>query len=106
MKITEEQISKLKQLDRIEYRQKRDYLINKYEWGDWITIPYLCLITAILVLIMGKLYGLDLINTSETIVEMGTVLCILLVVINVIRSLICAKRMRELEEEYFKAEVK
>ena len=108
MRIDKEKFDKLKQLDRIEFRQKYN-IINKPH--DFFLF-YLFLISMVLSSIFGVgsyisiEKSLDFMIGSITFYVMGVFLFLGFIILSIIQLIVSSKFNRELEEEYFKIEVK
>ncbi len=113
MKIDKEKFNKLKQLDRIEFRQKLNY-INEYFGGFSVFgfINFSMIIMGFLLLLVLSSYNiskelfvsaLNLIQPTLQLLLFGIFIILLLDIVSFILKI---KRLRELEEEYFKIEVK
>ncbi|KKM69076.1 hypothetical protein LCGC14_1454470 [marine sediment metagenome] len=113
MKITEEKFNKLKQMDRIEYRQKEDRINEKF---DNILIPgfinfSLYLIGFILLLSFAS-YNISkelFVSIFSIIYPVSKILFIfglIVLFIDIISVFAKKKKVNELNEEYFSVEVK
>ena len=113
MKIDKEKFNKLKQLDRIEFRQKLNY-INEYFGGFSVFgfINFSMIIMGFLLLLVLSSYNiskelfvsaLNLIQPTLQLLLFGIFIILLLDIVSFILKI---KRLRELEEEYFSVEVK
>ncbi len=105
MKIDKEKFNQLKQLDRIEFRQKYNQ-IN--QGGVSLKIP------AWSIMIMASVFGtvglvssrLSLLDISIFLIQLSLITIVLDVVINFTYLIFKHKRIKELEEEYFSVEIK
>lgn len=110
MGITEKEISKLNQLDRIEYRQKRVECEN-LPMGAFTILTYLGLI---LLFVLGILGGLTLIVMGQLeeareflgwvpfLVILAMIMPGVALIIDVILFLVTLYRGKKLDKEYFK----
>lgn len=108
MRIDKEKFNKLKQLDRIEFRQKYEVINKPLDFF----LFYLFLFSLILCSIFGVgsytsieksadfLYGFIVFYVT------GIFLFIGFIILNITKLIISYKLNKELEEEYFKIEVK
>lgn len=114
MDIKQEDFDKLKQLDRIEYRQKEDKIRS---WMDescgLIFLQYLVLVAVIALLLLPQTYvafGIESLEGTLEIIGFGMGVFIILAalgfMLDVIFFIIRQKNLKELKEEYFKIEVK
>ncbi len=111
MKIDKEQLNKLKQLDRIEFRQK----IREIEELNITLMPmvYLFFITAItffigtliLVSLHSEHFAL-LYKVTLIIIKVGIFLTCVEIILTFVNVIIYLKKKNELFNEYFKVEVK
>lgn len=114
MKINQEKFYKLKQLDRIEYRQRQELISERYNYGEFITFTFTIFICGLILLLMsmnayhmgGEEASLNLIKTSILIFKVGIIYFIISIIISIGLYLLKCKKLLELEEEYFKVEVK
>ena len=112
--IKKENFQKLKQLDRIEFRQRHSYLRDKYRGSlFFIFLTILCIILGFVLLIAISGYaavGLDfcilMLNFFNIIFRIGGTIVIFGIVIDFLKRLIYLKKLKELEGEYFKTEIK
>ncbi len=114
MKIDKEKFNKLKQLDRIEYRQKVE-MIKNWMNGSW-GLPFLWLFLGILaftILLIPQGYSAlgiefvaDIIETAKIFLSFLLPLIFFGYLIDFMFYLIRRNNLKELEEEYFKIEVK
>lgn len=105
MKIDKEKFNQLKQLDRIEFRQKYRNIneggvsLNIHVWG---------------LLIMGSIFGavglvssrISLLNLSLALFKVALIVFFAHIGFNVIDIIFQHKRTKQLEEEYFSVEIK
>jgi uncharacterized Tic20 family protein len=111
MKINEKILNKLKQLDRIEFRQKFDIIEkqNSLYFSISITIGFV-IIFVLLILGNITLYIQDknllYINIFKTLFISWGLSLILAMIIDSIILFRMFRQIKELEEEYFKIEVK
>ncbi len=128
MKLDKEKFNKLKQLDRIEFRQKLAEIKEKYDVSiSWIFVFGMMIIGFLLILIGLNFYDLALVDLDggineginegkevlDSLVDAGIfafkiafAYLIIEIIINFISTIIEIKKRRELEKEYFKIEVK
>jgi len=105
MKIDKEKFNQLKQLDRIEYRQRYR---NINEGGVSLKLPAWSLI------IMASIFGtvglvssrISLLDISIFLVQLSILTFVIDVVINFTVLIFKHKKIKELEEEYFSVEIK
>lgn len=109
MDIKQEDFDKLKQLDRIEYRQKEDRLEKKYEdlhfpYGD-IALIFMGII-GFLILLSWRLesYMISL-ETIISLMKATIIITVLGILFNLTNSLFKVKAIKKLNSEYFKVEV-
>jgi hypothetical protein len=111
MEITKKMFNSLKQLDRIEFRQKRGILIENNEGGCFVSsIIFLALSFIISSLFIGLCWGGSMMIKFMTAFAgysslFGVILALALLVdvYNLIRF---KKDFKELEQDYFKVETK
>ena len=114
MKITKKIFFKLKQLDRIELRQRFALIEKKYEGSIFFPIfkilifvlAFLCLLIPQLYLVLGKRGLIALLNDFGVIFSIIYVLLFIGVIIDIALYFLEKKEMKELEDEYFKTEIK
>jgi hypothetical protein len=112
--ITKEQFNKLPQLDRIEFRQKMEYIErNKVDTNPFsflntiLVLAGFCIIVGLLLMEWNFDSGYNLIyNTLPFILKVGFIGFLFLIFLNIIFSQVYKKHIKNLEEEYFKIEVK
>jgi len=108
MKIDKKQFNKLSQLDRIEFRQRRNEIDEKYPLGISGTVNsiFICIFYLMIIVIM-RMYIL-LSGLTFTFNPTFWVLFIipLSYIGDMINMIINSKKTRELTQEYFKIEVK
>lgn len=105
MEITREDVDKLKQLDRIEYRQKAIHLDSE-EW--YIVIVCSIFATSGFLSILIGLISLDLDLLFPTMVSVffSGLMVIALILIKIAFSIENKKEFQALNNQYFKTEVK
>ena len=114
MKITKEHFSKLNQLDRIEYRQKREVIQNWYSesWGAPFLYGMVFLIGfCFLIIPQGySVWGIEFVNDVANALKLGATFFFLLALLgfiaDMIKCMIRYNNMKELNEEYFNIKVK
>ncbi len=114
MKIDQEKFNSLKQLDRIEYRQKVEVIKNwmNGNWGTTFLLLFVGIIAFIIILIpqgysaFGIEFIFDLIEASSLFLGFISVLIIIGYLVDFMFYVLRRNNLRELEEEYFKIEVK
>ncbi len=128
MKIDKEKFDKLKQLDRIEYRQKLNEIKEKYSFSFSYILFWGMFICGLLLILVGlNIYEVSLFNidggvnegvewgyeTFESLFNTGIIvfkLALLFLLIEIFMFMIYAvlehKKIAELNEEYFLVEVK
>ena len=114
MNIKQEDFDKLKQLDRIEYRQKEDKIRKKYDSNCLpiaLGISFSIMIIVLLIIIfICMVEGIKTVQ-SEAIIFIGTIVFLMFYsscsfIIDMVMTFIGYQRLKELEEEYFKLEIK
>ena len=102
MRINKEDFNKLKQLDRIEFRQK---LENCYNYKSIKGVFHILIIlTAIFT--VGSYIDLRLFSAATIFLKASFLVFILHLFNALISNIVTNNRIRKLEEEYFKIEVK
>lgn len=116
MKITKENFDKLKQLDRIEFRQRKDIIDKKFKvsYGRVMIMLLLGISIALLtVLAVFSIYnngenelarGLN--NTMSFALGIFTVLMFIDIIWQIIKIIISSALSSKLEQEYFTEEIK
>ena len=111
----EEQFNKLKQLDRIEYRQRDSRIREHYQCGSFFSFLNISLmIIAIMVLIILNMISLDMelaVQLTSATILIGKVLffgLFICVVSDMVIFMLKCKYLFELQKEYFnfKVEIK
>ncbi len=114
MKIDKEKFDKLKQMDRIEYRQKVEEIKSFHEtsWG----LPFLkgiIIIGFFLILLIPQgysVFGIEFVNDITNLLKYSFALFLYFAMGGFICDLtfnyLMKKKLSELEEEYFSIEVK
>jgi len=114
MKIEQKDFDKLKQLDRIEYRQKQR-LIKEFSDESYglIFIKYLIFIMVVGMLLIPQgyfIWGIDFVTDVSNICGFGIGLFIILsafgFIADIVLYLIKIKNLDELNKKYFKLEIK
>ncbi len=105
MKIDKDKFNKLKQLDRIEFRQKYD-IIQGIRFNV-VNYVYYVLIIA-LIFMTGAIISNDalLINLSATFFNLTFFLMFVCIIGMGATHVLRSKKLKELNEEYFQVEVK
>lgn len=115
MKIKKEDFDKLKQLDRIEFRQKRDYIERYFDngnLGSWDFFYNMLAISGFVMIIGLLFYNINpsstykLLGIFPMIIKLTIGFFILLKVGEIFLNYKQKKELEKLEEEYFKIEVK
>lgn len=114
MKLIQDQFNKLKQLDRIEYRQKEDRIRNFAKTkigGKALKVLGLWVILYILLIPQGYLvWGIEFVNDATIVFKAFFIFfmtaSIFGFLIDIVFNLIRNKNIKELNEQYFKIEVK
>ncbi len=114
MRITKEEFNKLPQLDRIEYRQRREEIKKHlFKIGFYNLLNPMCVIIGffiLLVVIMFDKFPIDLIISFLTIIPSLIKLTLygslFIIFIDFFFLLINKKELNKLDEEYFKKEIK
>ena len=114
MEINKERFNKLRQLDRIEFRQKKDR-INAWQedsWGLMFGFMLICA-TAIYLLLIPQSYnafGMEFLQSLSAPFNFLVMFLVALTVggfgVDILLHSVRSKALKELEEEYFKLEVK
>ena len=105
MKIDKKQFNKLKQLDRIEFRQKLNS-IKEFGFNFQDCFWYILIISTIF-LIGGKILGnFQFIDVSIVLFLFAIFICFIDICLIIGCTIIRHKEMKILMEEYFKVEVK
>jgi len=114
MEIEKKDFNKLKQLDRIEYRQKQDRIKNwnNYSYG-LIFIKYLIFIMVVSMLLIPQgyfIWGIDFVKDVSNICGFSISLLMILsafgFMADIVLYLIKMKNLDELNKKYFKLEIK
>ena len=110
MRITEEEISMLKQLDRIEYRQKREDIKNKNQSSESVSFIWFMLLGLGLIMIIDMWQALHTgiwfsIGTFITFMRFSIIAFVILVVLDIVHVFVHYYRMKMLNEEYFNCEI-
>lgn len=105
MRIDKKKFNQLKQLDRIEFRQKYNNIneegvsLSLHVWG--------LMIMATIVGTVGIVSGrISLLNLSFVLIKVAVIVFIASFGFNIVDSIFQHKRTKELEEEYFSVEIK
>jgi len=114
MELTEKELSKLKQLDRIEFRQKFERIEKeKVDFGviDFVnSMIYICFLIAILatILLVGKMSepATSLFNLIPLVFKVTIGVAILATIFQLIENYKNNKMKDELKEEYFELKAK
>jgi hypothetical protein len=109
IEITEKRINALKQLDRIEFRQKKDNIINSHKssinsvWAGFLIFCFIILIYIFNPVFSFRAYGV-FITLCLDFVLLGAIcfLYILCIIYTVIKQHKTEKLLTTLEKEYFK----
>jgi len=105
MKLDKEKFNQLKQLDRIEFRQRYNS-INEGNVSLQIPVWALIIIASIfgtVGLVSGRI---SFLSVSLLVLKLAFILILLDVGLSLFISVLKSKKTRELEEEYFSVEVK
>ncbi len=112
MEIKKEEFYKLKQLDRIEYRQRYNCIRDDLSCGFWsfnwcVLIIYIISVSSAFIVneITGNVDDLlfTVINSTSTLLGFSFTINIFLIIIF---HILKVKNIKELDNEYFKVEVK
>jgi hypothetical protein len=113
MNITEKEFGKLKQLDRIEYRQKRDYISrvfgNSRSWPAFklaLSLWILIFLITDIALNNNLAENWTIARTLAGLIQMSVLVLMIGVIWDFVEIIISKRLKRELEEKYFKIEVK
>lgn len=114
MKATQEEFDKLKQLDRIEYRQREEKIKNNFKLSvGGIFLKCLMILTIVSLLLLPQLimlFGRDIALETLSIIFTGIgfflVLTITGFLIDIYLTIKEHQLLKELHEEYFKTEVR
>jgi hypothetical protein len=108
-KLVQEQFDKMNQLDRIEFRQKRDYLSSQsIDTGAVKFLLYMCAIIGFVFLTALGAYNINPESASviasliPSLFKVGLLIFIFLIVLQLLFKLIDLRKRKELFEEYFK----
>lgn len=108
----QKQFDKLKQLDRIEYRQKEERIkkhFDGYSYDLFYTIAFLILVSLIFASIFGvnnyKDAAESFINFASVMLGILITIFIVILGLNIFDVLLENKHIKELQKEYFKVEV-
>lgn len=109
MKIKQEQFNKLNQLDRIEFRQKQDRIKDIYSAS--LNVEYFIMLIMFLFIIdifLSFRAGYWVISLKTHVLVLQIVLiCFLINLAHYIfNNILEVKKLKELQEEYFKIEVR
>ena len=112
-KITEKDFDKLPQLDRIEFRQKRDYLENNKPTFNPSSLfnPMFFLIGFIVLVGLG-LYNINpdsaytMFNLIPLVSKLFLFVLVIWVILSIIQYILFMKQKELLMEQYFKQEIK
>lgn len=112
-KITEEDFNKLPQLDRIEFRQKRDYLENnRCDLNPLEVLQPMFIIIGFIMLVGLGLYNINLESTYAVLnliplaIKLFVFLFIIFLFLQIAEGIIFQKQKRLLIDSYFKQEIK
>jgi len=114
MEINQKSFNKLNQLDRIEYRQKSD-IIKKWQNNNWgayfgkiaiLNIIITTLLLLQLVIIIGALRTFEIFSFFRFFIYFFLILTLFGFLVDILFDRIRKKELKELEEQYFKIEVK
>ena len=107
MKIDKEKFNKLKQLDRIEFRQKYKEIPDGSGMYSLINVAFFI---AILGTILGAVFynsgQVELLNLAELFLNISLILFVVGAMVSFVLLIHVKKKIEELEQEYFKVEVK
>ncbi len=110
MKITDKQIDKLKQLDRIEYKLDKEKLDESYESSIALSLLIPCLVIIGFFMIIGiQIYigvGVDVLSEIPKIVGFLVYLLVCAGFIDIVRGLVYTKKHDKLDKKYFKIKTK
>ncbi len=114
MKISKEKFNKLKQLDRIECRQKIQLINKRYNYSLsfgfgllLIIIALLCILISLNTYQMGdRDITIDLAEAGGLIFKLAFLYFFVQIALFFVFAMLGNNKLRKLEEEYFKIEVK
>lgn len=128
MKIDKEKFYKLKQLDRIEYRQRSKEIEDKYSYPISWNLIFGMIILGLLIMLLGlnifdvSLANIDggenkgvewgegvmvkLFSMAGLIFKLTFIVLVIEILISFVSATVGIKKLKELEEEYFSVEVK
>lgn len=113
MKIEKKDFYKLKQLDRIEYRQRYDFIErNRPDFAPFSFIYTMLFIFAYVILLIFVVYNVseeaarNLSNILPLIIQIGFIVFMILLTFQIATYFIFYKKIKELEKEYFNIGVK
>lgn len=105
MKVNKEDIDKLSQLDRIEYRQK--YSVNHSKTIGAMLVFIFCGIAALSFMIVSIIYEVTGDLLSRGLYSIGAILFFILAIITILsKGNKIDEDQLEIDEEYFKIEIK
>jgi len=111
--ISQEEFDKLPQLDRIELRQKRDFLKEEYkEMGFFSFLNTIIKWAAYLFLLSFVLFDVspeasfNILNIIPFVFRVGLIICLFLTIGDIILKINHNKKMNKLYLEYFKQETR
>jgi hypothetical protein len=107
MELQQEEFNKLKQLDRIEYRQKEDRIIKNYDGIDLNQVLTFIFIGVMGCLILYQLtFAIRFIYLIIFFSYMFLIIFFINILVNFYSIIKKKKKLNELQKEYFKVEVK
>ena len=114
MKIKKEQFKNLNQLDRIEFRQRTEWIKKYYnnDLGSWYFLNRMFFLLGFIILLGISIYNINpescykILNLLPLIFQVGIIIFLLLIFGEIVVSYLREKEIGKLEEEYFKIEIK
>lgn len=112
VRVKQEDFDKLSQLDRIEYRQRRDSITENNAPGLFMHMFNFILLAAVFIMIFDlwfavrvNTYAIDLYSLPPIMGLLGIVLLVCLM-IDIALSIRGNQQLKELDEKYFKVDLK
>ena len=108
-RITKEQFNKLKQLDRIEFIQRKDYIEKYYDGnlGSWDLLNRMLVIIGFVLIIALLFYNINpsstyrILGVIPTLIKLAIVFFVFLKIVEIVIYMKQRKEINKLEEEYF-----
>ncbi len=114
MKLDKEKFNKLKQLDRIEFRQKINDIEKRYSFSLSLSFMLIIIVLGLLcILISMNIYqmgeeqsSIDMFNVGALLFKLAFIYFLFEVILMFVLSFVELKKKNELIKEYFVVEVK